>query len=83
MRPYAELLANERKQFFRIVMFLFCALQMIALIIYFSHRWSHLGLASHFLVAEYLVVYPAIALYSLKKHPVLSSFHSALTCCSA
>jgi hypothetical protein len=69
MRPYAELLATERKKLFRIVIFVFCTAQMFTLITYFSHRGSHMEPSSHYFALFYLVLYPFIALYSLKKQP--------------
>lgn len=69
MRTYAELLASERKKLYRIFIFLLCPLQMAALIEHFRHRWSHMEPFTHQLVVLYLIAYPAIALYSLKKQP--------------
>lgn len=69
MRPYAELLAHERKTVMRIFTLLFCALQMATLITRFSHHWSQMDRNVHFMAIVFLLIYPFIALYSLKKRP--------------
>lgn len=69
MRPYAELVIQERDKLYRLIACLFCVGQMLHLIIYFSHRWPHMETYSHFSVIMFLLFYPLIALYSLRKQP--------------
>jgi hypothetical protein len=76
MRPYAQLVADEQKKFYRILTFLFCGLQMAALADRFSHHWSHMEPVNHWTAIAYLASYPTIAIFSVRKNadPVLIAF---------
>jgi hypothetical protein len=69
VRNYNELLTAERNKLFRIFIFIMCPLQMFDLILHFSKRWPNMDMGGHLGVIEYLVFYPLIALYALKKQP--------------
>ncbi len=69
MRPYSELVIQERNKLFRIISCLFAGGQMLELGFYFSRRWSHMETVGHFTVIELFLLYPVVALYSLKKNP--------------
>jgi hypothetical protein len=73
MRPYAQLVADEQRKLYRILTFLFCALQMLELESRLSKHWGHMDSFGHWTAIAYLIFYPAIALSSLKKNvdPVL------------
>lgn len=79
MRPYAELLTDERKKLFRIMTLIFCGGQMFSLLIRFSHHWSRMESIGHWTAVECLLLYPSPPLSPSKRMRILSSLRSWLT----
>jgi len=76
VRTYAQLLAQENKKLFRILMLIFCLGEMLALSIRFSDHWSRMESSGHWTAIEYLLPYPLIAVAALKKNanPIIVAF---------